>query len=385
MNTPITEKILFVDDDANILQAYRRHVRREFSIETALGGEQGLAAIKNGRQFAVVVSDMCMPGMDGIQFLSKVKEIVPDTVRMMLTGHADQKTAIEAVNEGNIFRFLTKPCAPADLSKAVLAGVKQYRLVNAEKELLEKTLRGSVNILTEMLSLVNPIAFGRAVRIKRYVLQMAGWLRLSNIWQFELAAMLSQLGCVTLSEETLKKLYSGQELTLVENQAFRAHPSVGRKLLENIPRLESVARMIANQQQPMVSFGSSDRTKEKDAIGLGAQMLKIALDFDDGLNRGMSVKSVLAEMRNRPDEYNQRLLAALNEIEIEDPDRIVKSVFVRELTTSMIIDEDVRGNGGVMLVARGQEVSEFVVQFLRNYTRGVGVEEPFRVILNVKK
>ncbi len=131
--------------------------------------------------------------------------------------------------------------------------------------------------------------------------------------------------------------------------------------------------------------GSSDRTKEKDAIGLGAQMLKIALDFDDGLNRGMSVKSVLAEMRNRPDEYNQRLLAALNEIEIEDPDRIVKSVFVRELTTSMIIDEDVRGNGGVMLVARGQEVSEFVVQFLRNYTRGVGVEEPFRVILKVKK
>ena len=241
-----------------------------------------------------------------------------------------------------------------------------------------------MNVLTEILSLVNPIAFGSAVRIKRYVRQVAEWLGLPDIWQFELAAMLSQLGCVTLSEDLLKKLYSGQALTEEENRAFSGHPSVGCNLLENIPRLESVARMIANQQQPVVSFGSSDGTKEKDAIDLGAQMLKIALDFDDRLNRGMSVRSVLAEMQNRPHEYNERLLAALNEIEIEDPDRIVKSVSVRELTTSMIIDEDVCANGGVMLVARGQEVSEFVLQFLRNYSYGIGVEEPFRVVVETK-
>jgi len=141
----MAEKILCVDDDPNVLSALERTLRKQYAIHTAEGAEEGIKAIEAEGPFAVIVSDLRMPGMDGIQFLAHVKEIAPDSVRIMLTGHADLKVSIEAVNEGNIFRFLTKPCPPEKLSKALDAGIELYRLVKAEKELLESTLRGSVS------------------------------------------------------------------------------------------------------------------------------------------------------------------------------------------------------------------------------------------------
>ena len=163
----MNEKILFVDDDANLLAACERNFRRQFQIETAEGGEAGLQKIAERGPFAVVVSDRQMPRMDGIQFLSLVKERAPDTVRIMLTGNADLEGAIKVVNEGNIFRFLTKPCAHEILGKAVADGLTQFRLITAEKELLNKTLSGSIKLLTDILTMMEPRSFGRmqAVRL----------------------------------------------------------------------------------------------------------------------------------------------------------------------------------------------------------------------------
>ena len=115
------EKVLFVDDEPNVLAAYERQLRKQFDVVTMQGGEAGLQAVTMSGPYAVVVSDFRMPNMDGIEFLSRVKGISPDTVRMILTGYADVQTAIEAVNEGNVFRFLTKQCPPDSLAKAVTA------------------------------------------------------------------------------------------------------------------------------------------------------------------------------------------------------------------------------------------------------------------------
>jgi DNA-binding NtrC family response regulator len=156
------EKILLVDDDHNILDGYRRSLSREFLMETALGGQQALELAAQHGPYAVVVSDMRMPGMDGIQLLSKIKAQSPDTVRVMLTGNADMDTAINAINEGSIFRFLNKPCSKETMGRTLTAALVQYRLVTAEKQLLEQTLSGSIQVLTEVLSLVNPAAFSRA-------------------------------------------------------------------------------------------------------------------------------------------------------------------------------------------------------------------------------
>lgn len=373
----MNRKVLFVDDDPNILSAFKRQLRKLFEVETAESGDEGLKLISSRGPFAVVVADMRMPGMDGVQFLSKVKNISPDTIRIMLTGNADLQTAINAVNEGNIFRFLTKPCPGEILIKTLEAGVEQYRLVTAEKELLERTLKGSVNVLTEILSLVNPVAFSRASRIKRYVRHIASKMKLPNQWQFELAAMLSQIGCVTLPPDILNKIYAQEPLSDEEWEMFIAHPSMGRRLLENIPRLEPVAKIIENQLKPFKDYSPD----EKDEISLGAQILKVALDFDQLIVRGKSISSAIFELRNKPGEYNPEIVSALESFRMEEMERVIKKVKVNELNTFMIIDEDVRAKNGVLLVAKGQEVTYPVLELLRSFARGIGVVEPIRVIV----
>jgi FixJ family two-component response regulator len=132
------EKILFVDDEPAVLDGYQRLLRNQFRVSAALGGEQALALIQNTGPYAVVISDMRMPGMNGAQFLARVRERAPNTVRMLLTGHADVDVAIEAVNEGKIFQFLTKPCERDILVKAIRSGHEVYRVAAAEKELIRK-------------------------------------------------------------------------------------------------------------------------------------------------------------------------------------------------------------------------------------------------------
>ncbi|HXG18068.1 MAG TPA: HD domain-containing phosphohydrolase [Methylomirabilota bacterium] len=375
----MNEKILFVDDDANILEAYKRQLRKQFLIETAQGGEKGLEAVRTQGPFAVIVSDLRMPGMDGIQFLEAVREHAPDSVRCMLTGHADLDAAIAAVNKGNLFRFLTKPCSPEELIRALEVAVRQYQLVMAERELLEQTLTGSVQVLTEILSLVNPTAFGYASRIKRYIQHMATQLQLSNTWEFEIAAMLSQIGCVTLPAEVLRKMYADQPLAPEEQEMVAAHHKVTSELLAKIPRLETIARMIAGLQQPVDLHALVESLKRRDSTQLGTQMLMVALDFDRLVMRGVSPKAALTQMSQRKNHYLPRLLAAMQNVELDPALQRTKVVRVQALIPGMILDEDLYARNDALLLAKGHEITPSIITHLHNFARTLGVVEPFRV------
>lgn len=309
----MTDKILFVDDDQIVLMTYRRSLRKRFSIETALGGEKGLESIDAQGPFAVVVSDLRMPRMDGVEFLSAVKERNADSVLMMLTGYGDAQMAFDAVNAGTVFRFLIKPCPQQTLIKALDAGIAQYKLSITERELLERTLTGCVEVLVDILSLVNPPAFSRATRIKHFVTDIAQQLQLPNQWQLEVAAMLCQVGCVTVSPAILEKDYAGKPLTEDEQHLYGAHPSVGSTLIGHIPRFEPVARMIAGQQIPFSSYALLPDSAEEREIMLGAQILKVALGFDLTVAGGLSPNAALEEMKSRPQEYNPELVVALSQ------------------------------------------------------------------------
>jgi FixJ family two-component response regulator len=132
------DRILFVDDEIAVLRGYQRVLHGEFAVSTAVGGEEGLAELQANGPYAIVISDMRMPGMSGAEFLARAREKSPESVRMLLTGYADVKSAVEAVNRGSIFRFLTKPCEKADLVEAIREGLKVYHAALAEKELLRK-------------------------------------------------------------------------------------------------------------------------------------------------------------------------------------------------------------------------------------------------------
>jgi DNA-binding NtrC family response regulator len=148
----MSEKILFVDDDPALLAACRRLLGGRFDLDTAQSGEAGLAKLMEDGPFGVVVADQQMPEMDGVEFLAVVKQRAPDTIRIMLSGNADLQAAIRAVNEGSIFRFLTKPCQPASLARALEDALAQRRLGLAEKELLQKALSERPKQLTDSLS-----------------------------------------------------------------------------------------------------------------------------------------------------------------------------------------------------------------------------------------
>jgi len=310
----MTERVLCVDDDLNVLEAYQRTLCRRFHIESALDGDEALAAVISRGPYAVVVADMRMPGMNGVRLLANVKEIAPDTVRMMLTGHADQQTALDAVNDGYVFRFMTKPCPPEEFARALKAGIAQYRLITAERELLSKTLTGSVKVLTDVLALVNPDAFGRASRVYHLVLQLCKELKLQKTWPIEIAAMLSQIGCVAVPEGAIAKVYQGEPLSPVESLAFQRHPEVGRELLAKIPRLEEAAEIIAYQDKRYDGKGFPPDDVRSTEIPLGSRILKAALDLDSLVATGRTPETALAEIHARHGWYDPVVVAALKKV-----------------------------------------------------------------------
>lgn len=377
----MSAKVLCVDDDSNVLQAFRRQLRKQFDIETASDGAEGLEAITSRGPFAVILSDMRMPGMDGIQFLAAAKQRAPQSVRIMLTGNADQRTAIEAVNQGHIFRFLTKPCPTETLIETLAAGVRQYQLVTAEKELLERTLRGSVKVLTELLALVNPTAFGQAARLRRVAQKLCQRLAVDQQWQVEIAAMLSQIGCVTIPPDTLHKMYHGQELTAEESQMLDAHPAIAAGLVSNIPRLEPVAKIIAYQRKRFDGTGIPPDSVAGKEIPIGARILALAIDYDALKGRGLSDADVIVQLRARSGWHDPEILAALEELVGFEAPFEIREVRLREVTNHMILAEDVRTVDGTLLVAKEQEITEALRQRLMNFARNGRLGSTIRVLV----
>jgi DNA-binding NtrC family response regulator len=141
-------RVLFVDDDKNALEAFKRLLHGVFDVEAALDSNQAFAAIQVFGPFEVVISDMKMPGMDGAEFLARVRQLAPNSVRMVLSGQKDIEHAIQAVNEGRIFRYLTKPCKKEDLIRAIELALEHYRERTEEKKLAKQAIEIKSRVVT---------------------------------------------------------------------------------------------------------------------------------------------------------------------------------------------------------------------------------------------
>ena len=361
------DKILFVDDEPAVLDGFRRLLGRDLTIETAAGGALGLTIIAESGPFAVVISDMRMPQMDGAQFLTRVREVAPDTVRMALTGQTNIDTAMAAVNEGRIFRFITKPVSKENLLKAVESGIVQYRLITAEKELLEGTLKGCVSVLSEMLSFSNPAAFGRAMRLLRFVQHAAQKLALRSAWSYEIAAMLSQLGCVTLSQDLVNAAYAGERLPESDQEKYNGHAALAARMLSRIPRMEAVAQMIAFQTTPAAAIKSTS-PEEKREIEFGIELLRTGLAFDALLSSGMSPRDACQQVQATVKSVNQAILGVLGDLHLELPMQ-TRECNVRALAVGMILQHDLHTNTGTLIAAKGFELSHAWIERLQNYAQ----------------
>jgi response regulator RpfG family c-di-GMP phosphodiesterase len=300
-----------------------------------------------------------------------------------LTGNADLQSAIGAINRGQIFRFLTKPCSSDQLAGALTAGQAHYRLVTAERELLEQTLSGSIKVLCDVLSLVNPEAFGRSARVSRYVEAIASHLRVPELWPVKTAAMLSQIGCVILPETVLKKVYRGETLTDEEAQLYKQHPFVAADLVAKIPRMKLVGDIIRLQDKHYDGGEASDGRQARAQIPLEARILKVALDFDALESSGKTKMDAFDELKKRQGYYDAAVVEAVKAVFANDIKYEMHRIGVSELRLGMILGEDIRTHTDVLLASKGQEVNESIILRMQNFARTAGVREPFTVLIAV--
>lgn len=374
-------RILCVDDEPNVLDGLRRVLRHSFEVAAAVGAAEGMAALEQGDGFAVVVSDLRMPIMDGIAFLEHARQVAPDSTRVLLTGNADLHSALEAVNRGAIFRFMMKPCAPELLHRAIGDAVEQHRLVTSERVLLEQTLHGSIKALTDVLALINPAGFGRAGRVKAIVGAIAERLCHSGRWQVEVAAMLSQIGTVSLPPETVEKLYAGAPLTHSEVVRVERLPRVACEVIASIPRLEEV-REILGHQNLRFDGGPAGRTPAGQEIPWGARLLKVAFDFDLLESQGLTPTAAISTLRGREGWYDPELLVALAEhFGYGNPAQEVVEIELAETRPGMVFVEDIRTTTGILLIARGQEVTERLAERIRNSLHMLQAKQKVHVVV----
>ena len=381
----MSSKILFVDDEPNVLEACQRNLRKRYEIDTATSGEAGLKLLSQRGPYAVIVADMQMPAMNGIEFLVQAQVRAPDSVRLMLTGNADQLTAVEAVNKGHVYQFLNKPCPPEMLALALNNAVRQHELITAERELLEKTLNGSINMLSGILASTEPLSFGRGEQLRDYMRAFTRSLQMTQTWELELAAMLSQIGYVTVPQKLLEKRRSKKELTPAEKTVLARVPEIGANLLRNIPRLETVARLVLYHAKNYDGSGFPADTIAAGEIPIGSRILKVLSDLAELEAEGLPKAKALAEMQTRLGRYDPQVLDssfACFDIYLSAPTAIrlvTKAIKLKELIIGHVLGSNVETEDGVLIMCAGTKVSQMALEKLRNFDQIQGIREPIHV------
>lgn len=380
------ERILVIDDDVNLLSSFRRHLSQTFDVVTAVGGAEALAEVRAAGAaqipFAAAVCDMRMPVMDGVETLGRLKELSPDTVRIMLTGNADQQTAIDAINRGAIFRFYTKPYPVDDLREGLLAACGQYRLVTAERELLEKTLTGSIKVLVDVASMNDAVVAGLATRLREWVRLLTTEFRMPQRWQLEIAATLVPVGQVALPPELVAKKRSGEVLTDLEQSLFDRIPEAGRNLIANIPRLAGVAEIVYLQDRGFDGSGFPADGPVGNDIPLDARLLKILKDLAEATEGGPLTRAAFAVLDRRPAQYDPVLLpkvrACLEKVAEMQPVKAAE-VPLSSLRAGQTVLSDIRLANGHLILAANTQLSPAQIERLQTLRRVFNFVEPIKI------
>lgn len=343
----MAEHVLFVDDEPEVLAGYARLLRRRFDVTLAGSGWKALDLVSS-HAYSLIVADLRMPDIDGVELLRRVRQLSPDTVRIMLTGAADLDAAARAINEGWVFRFLTKPVSEPVLVAAVTDGLRQHALQTAERDLLERTLRGCVSVLTEILSAANPCAYTRALRVRHAVTHICRRLGIQDTWEVDLAAMLYQIGQVALPTALLAP-GTGDKTGSPDIDAI--HATVAHDLLAEIPRLSRVAAIVARQGDRDVSAAV-----EADPVAVAASILSTARDYDRIAAEEPRHDAVLARLRAEG-RHAPALVDALTDLEPLHGAHELTSIPVTSLREGMVLQQDFAADDGTRLGTRGEVVT----------------------------
>lgn len=372
--------VLFIDDDINLLNSFKRLMNNEFNVVTAQSPETGIQIMEQHGPFAIIVSDMKMPGLSGVEVLSCAHKINPNTVRVLLTGFAEHQCAIDAVNIGKVNKFLTKPCDLETMASVLRAGIRQYQSALSEKELLGKTYNGIIDVLSQILALVNPVAQSKANRLKQYCRHIIDDIQLEDKFIVEVAAMLSQLGCITISQDILERYEYGGILEEEELQQIKKNNLLVQKLLMNIPMFKDIAEILSLSDKKISEFDNFFEDYRQHNINISGKILQVANGIDRYIMSGVSPSDAISLLKDEAFFNENKLVDSLSTYDFNIKNMIKMYVCINELNTKMIIDSDIYSLNGVLLIKKGQPVTYQILSSLKNFSRNVGIVEPFAVL-----
>lgn len=372
-------RILVVDDDNVLLKIFKHSLDEDqFEFDAAVNGEMALEKFHEGNHYEVIVSDMLMPEMDGVELLKRCRTSWPDTVRILLTGSSDTVLIADAINQADVFRFIPKPIQPRKLNQTVQDAVKHHRLIVCEKECLQNTLVQSVDALVKILEMTNGVAFALTEHVREYALQIGKAIQAPRLWSLEIAALLSQLGCVTIPELTLEHFYWGDNLSPKEDSMVRGHGEAARNILASIPRLEEVAEVVARAARPvdLKAFEAGD------VISIHATIIRFSTEIDMLHRRGRSKEEILQHFRKEPVRYPESLISFFEGCELIATRLVMVELEVDKIKNGMYIHEDVKTREGMLIVSKGYRVNETVRNRLINFSEEGAIDRLIKVLIS---
>jgi DNA-binding response OmpR family regulator len=362
--------IMIVDDNPTNLKLLDEMLRqRAYEVRSFPRGRLALAAAEHEPPDLILL-DVTMPEMNGYEVCELLKSNaalsgVPVIFVSALNATEDK---IKGFQSGGV-DYISKPFQFEEVHARVETHLKLRRAQLSEHELLEKTLTGAVGTLWELVQLTSPALASRSRALQDIVHWITRRIEIKDSWQYELAARLCLLGCLSLPEEVFEKGYGGQNLTPEEDQMFRAHPESAARLLSNIPRLEAVAEMIRRQQRPEEEPCVPEEARK------GSQMLHLALQLDRRVYIGTAFGSALDQSRSSG-RFDSRMLVALDSYSPPQADYVVRRLPTRELRAAMILEEDVSSTDGkFLLFKKGTVLTETWIERLRNFAKTPGIQE----------
>ncbi len=376
-------RVLFVDDDVNLLSGVSRVLRGQCDLTVAKSGAEAIEIMSTRPQYAVLVSDHGMPEMRGDELLAEAARRWPLTMRVMLTGNADQTTAAAAVNAGGVFRFARKPCETGQLIEIIKSAHAQHLALLSEKALLENTLAGSVKVLTDVLLAVRPNIFQRSQQVRSHARVLAERLDLPRVWEIELAAMLYPLGLVFIPNDVALRYGRGEKMTLGEQQLIDMSIDTAAKLVRNIPRLENIALGLSMCRIGYDGSGVRKNGVSGDDLPVISRVLRVLIDIVDALaSNETDFDGLAAYMDAQAHLYDpQMLVAALAIVQAAIPPEVAHGPKpVGALKPGDVLAEDLLDLKGMVVVARGTELTETTILGLVQKRRAQRIPEEIMVV-----
>lgn len=392
-------RVLCVDDDPAVLRVACRVLAPRFDVTIAPGPAEALEIGQNATEpFAVVVSDLQMPGLSGVGLLQCFRRLAPQTVRVLLSGRADLAAAVAAVNAGEIYRFITKPFELETLIASVteacehhatLVGTGVWEHPSAER------LAGYTRTLNALLNVTRPCARACAARVARRVEEIAATVSLDCLDDLCAAAALSQIGSASIPSELADRLYGGETLSPSDAIVAASVPHASAAMLDGVPELARVARILAlaeptgpdtpaerataerESDQRADAHGSDTHGSDAQSIVLAARLLGAAITSDHYARHGLPIPVPLLELSGLDPAAVRRVRASLGR---DDETARVRSIGVGEIVPGMVLADDVAAPNGLLLAIRGQVVSEALATRLRESCSGEAAHaQPIRV------